>query len=59
MFDGRKEMHRADGVLYHQHLSEALLYTAGKHTEYDSIRDFKDTYRAEMINNGKNVDFSE
>ena len=59
MFNEKKEMYRADGVLYHQHLSEALLYTAGKYTEYDSIREFKDAYRATLLKNGKNVDFSE
>jgi thioredoxin-related protein len=59
MFNKKKERVRADGILYHLHFSEALLYTARKYTEYDSIRDFKDAYRAELMSSGKDVDFSE
>jgi len=59
MFNEGKEIYRTDGILYHLHFSEALLYAAGKYTEYESLRDFKDTYRADLMSNGKDIDFSE
>ncbi len=52
-------MYRADGRLYHQHLTEALLYVAEGYKDYATISEFKAAYREEMLQSGIDVDFAE
>ena len=59
MFNEGRELYRADGIKYHHHLSEGLAYVKSGYTDYPAIRDFKKAYRARMMENGRNVDFSE
>jgi thioredoxin-related protein len=59
LFNNGEEMFRADGLLYHHHLTEALVYVSDGHWEYATLDEFKDAYRAELVRSGKGVDFSE
>ncbi len=59
LFNSGEEKYRADGIHYHHHLSEALIYTNTGHLEHASLRDFKTAYREGLLSSGKNVDFSE
>jgi thioredoxin-related protein len=59
LFNGGEELFRADGLLYHHHLTEALRYVAEGHLKYPTLDEFKTAYRDELIRSGKGVDFSE
>ena len=59
LFDGGTELYRSDGILYHHHMVEALLWTKSGHRQYADIEVFKEDYRAELLESGRNVDFSE
>jgi len=59
MFNQGRELYRADGIHYHQHLSEALVYAKRGFLEFDSLDEFKAAYRDALIKSGRNVDFSE
>jgi len=59
MFNQGRELYRADGIKYHHHLSEGLAYVKSGYLDYPSPGDFKQAYRARMMENGLNVDFSE
>ena len=59
MFNEGRELFRADGIKYHHHLSEGLAYVKSGYRDYPVLRDFKKAYRARMMENGRNVDFSE
>lgn len=59
LFNDGKEMFRADGLLYHHHLSEALRYVSEGYREYPTLDEFKTAYREALIRSGKDVDFSE
>ena len=59
MFNEGRELFRADGIKYHHHLSEGLAYVKSGYLDYPVIGDFKKAYRERMMENGKNVDFSE
>jgi thioredoxin-related protein len=59
MFNQGRELYRADGIKYHHHLSEGLAYVKSGYLDYPVPGDFKQAYRARMMENGLNVDFSE
>ena len=59
MFNQGRELYRADGIKYHHHLSEGLAYVKSGYLDFPSLGDFKKAYRARMMENGLNVDFSE
>lgn len=59
LFNEGREMYRADGRLYHQHLTEALRYVAEGYKNYATISEFKAAYREEMLQSGVDVDFAE
>jgi thioredoxin-related protein len=59
LFNSGKELFRADGIQYHHHLTEGLVYSMSGFWEYGTLREFKNAYRAALITSGKNVDFSE
>ncbi len=59
LFNSGKELFRADGILYHHHLSEALTYVERGYAEYESIDEFKEAYREALMSSGRNIDFSE
>lgn len=59
MFNEGRELFRADGIKYHHHLSEGLAYVKSGYLDYPLIGDFKKVYREHMMENGRNVDFSE
>lgn len=59
LFNDGREMFRADGRLYHHHLSEALHYVSDGYREYDTIDDFKTAYREALMARGIDIDFSE
>src|SRR5690606_747392 len=59
LFNDGKEMFRADGLLYHQHLTEALRYASQGYLEYPTLDEFKTAYREALIGSGRDVDFSE
>jgi len=59
MFNEGRELFRADGIKYHHHLSEGLAWVKSGYREYPALGDFKKAYRDRMMENGKNVDFSE
>jgi thioredoxin-related protein len=59
LFNEGKEMYRADGRLYHQHLTEALRFVGGGFRHYADLDEFKSAYREELMKNGIDVDFSE
>ena len=59
MFNQGRELYRADGIKYHHHLSEGLAYVKAGYLDYPVLKDFKKAYRAQMMENGMNVDFSE
>jgi thioredoxin-related protein len=59
MFNEGRELFRADGIKYHHHLSEGLAYVKSGYRDYPVPGDFKEAYRARMMENGRNVDFSE
>jgi thioredoxin-related protein len=59
LFNQGKEMVRADGQLYHHHLTERLRYVSEGYLKYDTMDEFKEDYRQTLLAQGKNVDFSE
>ena len=59
MFNEGRELFRADGIKYHHHLSEGLAYVKSGYIDYPVLSDFKKAYRERMMENGRNVDFSE
>lgn len=59
LFNQGREMFRADGLLYHQHLTEALRYVGDGYLHYGSIREFKDAFRLNLLKNGLDVDYGE
>ena len=59
MFNEGRELFRADGIKYHHHLSEGLAYVKSGYLDYPVLGDFKRAYRDRLMENGKNVDFSE
>lgn len=59
MYNEGRELFRADGIKYHHHLSEGLSYVNYGFRKYPKIGDFKKAYRAALMDNGINVDFSE
>jgi thioredoxin-related protein len=59
MFNAGRELFRADGIKYHHHLSEGLVYVKSGYLEYPVPGDFKKAYRARLMDKGMNVDFSE
>ncbi len=59
LFNQGKEMMRADGQLYHQHLTESLRYVSEGYLQYDTPREFKDIYREAQLKAGNDVDFAE
>ena len=60
LFDGERQLYRADGRLYHQHLLEALTYVSGRHDkDYPSLSAYKRDFRQKRLQQGKDVDFGE
>ena len=59
MFNAGRELYRADGIRYHHHLSEGLAYVKSGYIDYPVLGDFKKAYREQMMEAGRNVDFSE
>jgi thioredoxin-related protein len=59
LFNQGRELFRADGQLYHHHLTEALRYVGKGYLQYDTLDEFKDVYREELLKVGDDVDFSE
>ena len=59
MFNEGRELFRADGIKYHHHLSEGLAYVKSGYIDYPVLGDFKQAYRERLMENGRNVDFSE
>lgn len=59
MFNAGRELFRADGIKYHHHLSEGLAYIKSGYLEYPVLGDFKKAYRAKLMDDGRNIDFSE
>ena len=59
MFNEGRELFRADGIKYHHHLSEGLAYVKSGYIDYPVLGEFKKAYRDRMMENGRNVDFSE
>jgi len=59
MYNEGRELFRADGIKYHHHLSEGLAYVKSGYRDYPVIGEFKQAYRERMMENGRNVDFSE
>ncbi|MFT5115860.1 MAG: thioredoxin-related protein [Parasphingorhabdus sp.] len=59
LFNAGKEQFRADGIQYHHHLTEGLVFSKSGYLEYRTLRDFKTAYREDLLKSGKSVDFSE
>ncbi|MFT5114930.1 MAG: thioredoxin-related protein [Parasphingorhabdus sp.] len=59
LFNSGKELFRAEGIQYHHHLSEGLEFSKSGYLEYGTLREFKTSYREDLIKSGGNVDFSE
>ena len=59
MFNQGKEMFRADGQIYHHHLTEGLRYVSEGYMQYATLREFKDAYRARRLKEGFDVNFAE
>jgi len=58
-FNSGEEKFRTDGIYYHHHLSEALIYIKEGYRSFENIDDFKAAHREALLKAGKNVDFSE
>ena len=59
IFNQGKEMFRADGQIYHHHLTEGLRYVSEGYMQYATLREFKDAYRAGRLKEGFDVNFAE
>ncbi len=59
LYHGGEEFYRTNNIIYHHHMTEALLWTKSEHLKFPDIDTFKEAYRAERLANGKDVDFSE
>jgi thioredoxin-related protein len=59
LFNQGREMFRADGQLYHHHLTEALRYVGKGYLQYDTLDEFKNVYREELLKEGRDINFAE
>ncbi len=59
LFNQGREMFRADGQLYHHHLTEALRYVGKGNLQYDTLDEFKNVYREELLKEGRGINFAE
>ena len=59
LFNSGDEKFRADGIKYHHHLTEGIVYTKSGYLQYETLKDFKNAYREALLKSGRNIDFAE
>ncbi len=60
LFNEGREIYRVDWQLYHFHFVEALRYVSGAHyKQFDTLSQYRATYRAELLKKGIDIDFAE